>query len=187
MHRDRGVMLPEPGAPRSHFVLGVGELVTQRQRLILGRTHAAQREVHLAKRRGAFHHRKALGDLQLKGEAVELIEHPREGRARIILDRDHCHEPPRKRACRAELDTVLPEAHPARRDEVPEVSVRQRHRAQVGVEQAGQELERLGTLAVRGIVDAEELRLIGPQRGHESFSRPVEGMLLRSDLPGIAL
>jgi hypothetical protein len=46
VERDRRVMLAEGGAPGGDLVLGEPQFLAQAHRLVLGRAHAAQREVH---------------------------------------------------------------------------------------------------------------------------------------------
>jgi hypothetical protein len=70
-------MLAERRAAGGDVVLGLDQLVAQAQRVVLGRAHAAQREVHPAERLAALDEGEALADVHLERQPIELVEHPR--------------------------------------------------------------------------------------------------------------
>ena len=172
--RDGHVMLAEAGAAGGDLVLGAGEVGAQADRLVLGRAHPAQREVHPRQRRLAVDEAEALRDGELEGQPQQFVEHAGRGLAGIILDRDEAGEAARARPGRAELHRLLAEAHPPIGQIGAEILHRQQHRAHLAIVERGEEFERLRADAGRRVVDAEQPRPVIAERRDQRLARDVE-------------
>ena len=172
--RDRHMMLAEAGAAGGDLVLGAGEVGAQAHRLVLGRAHAAEREVHPPQRRLPLDEAEALRDGQLEGQAKQLVEHARRGLPGIILDRDEAEEAALLVGAGAELDRLLAEADPAIGEVGAEILHRHQHRAHLAIVERGEEFERLRAEALRRFVGAEHARPIAAERGEQRVAGHVE-------------
>src|SRR3546814_18909197 len=82
------MMLAKPRAARRNLVLGVRELTAQAHRLVFGRAHPAERQVHAAECGLALDETEGLRNGEFEGEPKKFVEHAGARLARIILDRD---------------------------------------------------------------------------------------------------
>src|SRR3546814_11449334 len=81
------LMLAKPRAARRNLVLGVRELTAQAHRLVFGRAHPAERQVHAAECGLALDETEGLRNGEFEGEPKQFVEHAGARLARIILYR----------------------------------------------------------------------------------------------------
>ncbi len=174
LDRDRHVMLAEAGAAGGDLVLGAGEVGAQAHRLVLGRAHPSQRQVHPRQRRLAVDEAEALGDGELERQPQQFVEHARRGLAGIVLDRNHANEAALEIGARPQLDRLLAEADPAIGQIGAQVLHRHQHRAHLAIVEGGEELERLRARPLGRLVDAEQPRRIAAERRQQGIARDVE-------------
>ena len=174
VHCDRGVMLPEQRATRRHVVLGECEFVAQAHRLVVGRAHAPEGEVHAPERLAALHEGEALGDGHLERQPKELVEQPRQRLSGIILDGHQRHKTARQRTRRCQLDRVLPEADAAGGQMLAQIAVRQLHWAVLAIVEPRQELHRLRAPSVWLLDQPERAWPVTAECRDERVARRVE-------------
>ncbi len=174
MDGDRHMMFAESGAARGDIVLGARKLVAQAERFILGRAHAAQREVHLAERGLAVNEGEALRHHHLERQAQQFVEHAGRGRRRIILDRDHAGEARRGIRNGGEFDRLGAEADPPVGQIVARVLMRREQLARLARIELAEKFERFGAQPLVGIVEAEKLGLVAAELRDQRLARRVE-------------
>src|SRR3546814_18644128 len=84
---DRHMMLAKPRAARRNLVLGVRELTAQAHRLVFGRAHPAERQVHAAECGLALDETEGLRNGELEGEPKERSEESRGGKGCVSKGR----------------------------------------------------------------------------------------------------
>ena len=187
MDRDGRMMLAEPCAPCRDLVLGQPKLVAQGYRLVLCRTHPAQRQVHPPQRLAPFDEGEALAHRHFERQARQLVEHPRHGERGPVLDRNQRDEAPLQMPRRRQLHRVAPEANAPRGQVMADIAMRDDHGPHRAVDEIGQEFERFGPHPVRAFIRAEQARIVGAQRRDQRVARIVERLLLARDQRRIAL
>src|SRR3546814_12167680 len=103
----------KPRAARRNLVLGVRELTAQAHRLVFGRAHPAERQVHAAECGLALDETEGLRNGEFEGEPKQFVEHAGARLARKIHDRDAAEIAASARPRCTEFDCPLPEADPA--------------------------------------------------------------------------